>query len=170
MSPLTTHRSPLTAGSVWSALESVMAPEIPAPSVVDPGMITGVEVSEASVNVKMIPTFSACPAIAIIKKEIRTELEKRLSVDVTVEIDQTVQWNSNFLTAAGKEKLKNFKIAPPPRIEGEMEQEMLMNVECPHCHSHNTYLRSPFGSTLCRALHYCRDCGSIFEQFKPVEG
>lgn len=146
-----------------------MDPEIPALSVIDLGMITAVEVNGTAVNVKMIPTFAACPAIAFIKKEIKEELEKQLPVTVTVEVDKSVQWNSNFLTEAGKEKLKNFAIAPPPRVETELQPEMLMKVECPHCHSRNTYLRSPFGSTLCRALHFCRDCGNIFEQFKPVE-
>lgn len=158
-----------TTDAIWAALENVMDPEIPVLSVIDLGMITGVEINDAMVLVKMIPTFAACPAITVIKKDIKTELEKRLGITVIVEIDKTVQWNSNRLTDAAKEKLKNFKIAPPEKLEGEVGVEMLANIECPHCHSHNTYLRSPFGSTLCRAIHYCKDCGMVFEQFKPVE-
>jgi len=158
-----------TTDAIWAALENVMDPEIPVLSVIDLGMITGMEINDAVVLVKMIPTFAACPAITVIKKDIKTELEKRLGITVIVEIDKTVQWNSNRLTDAAKEKLKNFKIAPPEKFEGEVGVEMLANIECPHCHSHNTYLRSPFGSTLCRAIHYCKDCGMVFEQFKPVE-
>ena len=52
-------------------LREVMDPEIPVLSVWDLGMITDVlENFDGSVTVKMIPTFTACPAIAVIKKEI----------------------------------------------------------------------------------------------------
>ncbi|WP_443657964.1 PaaD-like zinc ribbon domain-containing protein [Chitinophaga sedimenti] len=45
----------------------------------------------------------------------------------------------------------------------------MLHTPCPHCGGTDTYLRSPFGSTLCRAQHYCKSCGQLFEQFKPVD-
>lgn len=151
---------------IYDALAFVHDPEIPVLNVLDLGMITGVQISAENIIIKMIPTFAACPAVHFIQKEIKTELEKRLPVSVIVERDKTVQWNSDRLSEAAHEKLRNFKIAPPGTSP---QKEILMNIACPHCGSRNTYLRSPFGSTLCRALHYCRDCGHVFEQFKPVE-
>ncbi|QJB34406.1 phenylacetate-CoA oxygenase subunit PaaJ [Chitinophaga oryzae] len=155
---------------VYHALEQVMDPEIPVLSVIDLGMITGVDITEGQpVLVRMIPTFAACPAVSYIKDNIRTVVEKALGVAVTVEIDKHVHWESNRMTAAAKEKLKNFGIAPPPVLEGDVRPEIMLNTPCPHCGSEHTYLRSPFGSTLCRAIHYCKSCGQVFEQFKPLE-
>ncbi|WP_343700509.1 1,2-phenylacetyl-CoA epoxidase subunit PaaD [Chitinophaga sp.] len=154
---------------IYKALEQVMDPEIPVLNVLDLGMITAVEVEGDTVLVKMIPTFAACPAVEIIRRNIATVLEKELQAAVTVEIDKTAHWSSNRITPAAREKLLNFGIAPPQVHNGEAYAEILLQTPCPHCHSENTYLRSPFGSTLCRAIHYCKDCGQVFEHFKPLE-
>ncbi|MGH2643321.1 MAG: 1,2-phenylacetyl-CoA epoxidase subunit PaaD [Chitinophagaceae bacterium] len=155
----------VTNDQIYETLSFVHDPEIPVLSVLDLGMITEVKVREKDILIKMIPTFSACPAVHFIQKEIKEELEKRLKIQVTVERDKTIQWCTQRLSEAAYEKLRQFKIAPPSKEQ----KEMSAGTECPFCHSHNTYLRSPFGSTLCRALHYCRDCGHVFEEFKEVE-
>ncbi|MBO9152895.1 1,2-phenylacetyl-CoA epoxidase subunit PaaD [Chitinophaga sp. GCM10012297] len=160
----------ITAEKIYKALEQVMDPEIPVLNVLDLGMITSVKVGDGdAVLIKMIPTFSACPAVELIRQNIRTTVEKELGASVTVEIDKEAHWHSNRMGPAAKEKLKNFGIAPPQVYNGEAYSEILMHTACPHCNSKNTYLRSPFGSTLCRAIHYCRECGHVFEHFKPLE-
>ena len=155
----------VTVDQIYEALFYVHDPEIPVLNVLDLGMITDVQVVGGNVLIKMIPTFAACPAVHFIQKEIREELEKRLPIRVTVERDKTIQWNTDRLSEAAEHKLRQFKMAPPDKGQ----KELVSGTECPFCHSHHTYLRSPFGSTLCRALHYCKDCGQVFEQFKPVE-
>jgi hypothetical protein len=52
--------------------------------------------------------------------------------------------------------------------EGEITMELLEHSICPHCGSKNTDMKTPFGPTLCRSMHYCNDCLQAFEQFKPV--
>lgn len=158
-----------TITNVYNALEQVMDPEIPVLNVLDLGMITGVTVQDDRVQVKMIPTFAACPAVSYIQQRIREAVVQATGLPVEVSIDKEVHWHSNRLSAAAKEKLHNFGIAPPQVHEGELHAEIMLNTPCPHCGSENTYLRSPFGSTLCRAIHYCKDCGMVFEQFKPVQ-
>lgn len=158
----------ITQEAVYQSLAKVMDPEIPVLNILELGMITEVTAGTESIEIKMIPTFAACPAIEVIKQQIRTAVEEDLHVPVTVIVDKTVQWNSNRLSPEAKEKLRNFRIAPPQILQGEVEMEMLEHTVCPHCGSENTYLRSPFGSTLCRAIHYCRNCGMMFEQFKPL--
>jgi len=158
-----------TIAAVYESLEHVMDPEIPVLSVIDLGMITGVELEAGAVHVKMIPTFAACPAVSYIRNNIKITLEKELGIAVSVEVDKEVHWQSNRMTAAAKEKLKNFGIAPPQILAGEVSSEILLEIPCPHCGSKETYLRSPFGSTLCRAIHFCKACGQVFEQFKPLE-
>ncbi|WP_298714230.1 1,2-phenylacetyl-CoA epoxidase subunit PaaD [Chitinophaga sp.] len=159
---------PITESDIYKALEQVMDPEIPVLSVIDLGMITGVRLEEEGIHVKMIPTFSACPAVDYIKQNIRSTLEKELDAKVVVEIDKEATWNSNRMSADAHEKLKQFGIAPPQVQQGEERAEIELHTACPHCSSENTYLRSPFGSTLCRAIHYCRNCGYVFEHFKPL--
>lgn len=159
----------INIAAVYAALEQVMDPEIPVLSVVDLGMITGVELEATAVHIKMIPTFAACPAVSYIQQQIKTTLESELGIAVSVEVDKQVHWQSNRMTPAAKEKLKNFGIAPPQILAGEVSAEIMMQIPCPHCGSEQTYLRSPFGSTLCRAIHFCKACGQVFEQFKPLE-
>ncbi|WP_298737299.1 1,2-phenylacetyl-CoA epoxidase subunit PaaD [uncultured Chitinophaga sp.] len=158
-----------TITNVYKALEQVMDPEIPVLNVLDLGMITDVAFHDNTVQIKMIPTFAACPAISFIQEQIRKVVNRETRLPVEVSIDKTVHWHSNRLSEVAKEKLRNFGIATPQVHQGELRAEIMLNTPCPHCNSSNTYLRSPFGSTLCRAIHYCKDCGMVFEQFKPLE-
>ena len=67
----------ISEAEIWSALENVKDPEIPVISVVDMGMITGIEIRDlCSAQITMTPTFVGCPAIDLIKKGIREEVLK----------------------------------------------------------------------------------------------
>lgn len=128
---------------VYLALEQVMDPEIPVLNVVELGMITGVEVSGGVICVKMIPTFAACPAVQYIQNNIREQLQLALDMPVEVKIDPTVNWSSNRMSEAAKQKLQAFGIAAPRKLQGEGYRELLLATPCPHCGSTDTYLRSP---------------------------
>jgi ring-1,2-phenylacetyl-CoA epoxidase subunit PaaD len=41
-------------------------------------------------------------------------------------------------------------------------------VPCPYCGSERTTLRSVFGSTACKAIHFCDACRQPFEEFKAI--
>ncbi|WP_083550074.1 1,2-phenylacetyl-CoA epoxidase subunit PaaD [Chitinophaga jiangningensis] len=159
----------ITIENIYNSLQQVMDPEIPVLSVVELGMITDVVLQDNGAEVHMIPTFAACPAVSYIQRNIREHLERDLHISVTVIVDKHITWNSNRITAEAKVKLAQFGIAPPKRLAGEVSEELFVEVPCPHCGSTDTYLRAPFGSTLCRAIHFCKSCGQIFEQFKPLE-
>lgn len=155
--------------AIWDALRGVMDPEIPVLSVVDLGIITGVELSPAqSVVVRMTPTFAGCPAIRLMEKQVGEAVELLGYEHVRVETDFSVTWNSNRISEQGREIIKNFGLAPPPKHNGEPDLDRLQHTECPYCASANTTLKTPFGPTLCRSMHYCFDCLQAFEQFKPV--
>lgn len=146
-----------------------MDPEIPTVSLVDLGVITSVEVTpEGVARVKMTPTFSGCPAMDYMRDQVRERLEAMDFDGVEVEMNLDEAWNSNRLTDEGRAGLEKFGLAPPPKYEGVLELDVLSDVPCPNCGSKNTTMRSPFGPTLCRAIHHCRDCGETFEQFKPI--
>ena len=159
----------MTEEKIFLALADVSDPEIPVLSVLDLGMITGVEVLADKALIKMIPTYAACPATSFIKNHIEQHLKKEFPNEaIEVQVDNSIHWDTNRISELGKEKLKNFKIAPPRKHEGNVTSEMLLGAECPHCGSIHTVLRSPFGSTLCRAIQFCKDCNQTFEQFKPM--
>lgn len=159
--------SPVDA--IWAALHTVMDPEIPVLSVVDLGIITEVGLNvDSSVFIRMTPTFAGCPAIRLMEKQVGEAVAQLGYEDVRVETDFSVTWNSNRISERGREVIRQFGLAPPPRHDGEPDLNRLHYTECPYCSSVNTTLKTPFGPTLCRSMHYCYDCLQAFEQFKPV--
>ncbi|MFN8278402.1 MAG: 1,2-phenylacetyl-CoA epoxidase subunit PaaD [Chitinophagales bacterium] len=154
---------------VMALLETVPDPEIPVLNVVEMAMIAGVRVEgENKVVVRFLPTFTGCPAIQYISNQIVKTLEAA-GFSATVEVARDKKWSTDDMTAAAKEKLEKFGIAPPAALHGkEFTAEELNRVRCPHCGSTDTTLRSAFGSTLCRAIRFCFSCKQGFEQFKPL--
>lgn len=161
----------ITKEQILEALHDVKDPEIPKLSVVDLGVITDIKIpSDNHVKVTMTPTFAGCPALTVMKEDIKTRLEaipEIETVDVNVSFDK--QWSSDLITEEGRKVLKESGFAPPHILGNELVQiEILKDVECPLCGSKNTELRNSFGPTLCRAIHYCNNCKQAFEQFKPL--
>ncbi len=164
------HKVLVTKEEILKALEDVKDPEIPTISVVDLGIITDVNVDESnSVLVKMTPTFAGCPALRILEDLVKDRIEQLNVEHVDVKTSFDVQWNTNMITEKGRAMLKKHGLAPPPEHNGLIQIEILKHVKCPYCDSTNTDLKTPFGPTLCRSLHYCNNCHQAFEQFKPVE-
>lgn len=160
----------ITTDLIYAELEQVMDPEIPALSVIDLGMISSVQLTtDDHALVKMTPTFVGCPAIAYIQNNIKKQLEGAIEgLEVEVQVDREISWNSDKITPEGRDKLKAFGLAPPKKACIELSIESLKDVKCPFCDSDDTQLKSAFGSTLCRAIHYCNHCKQAFEQFKPI--
>lgn len=160
----------MTREEILSALEDVKDPEIPTISVVELGIVTEVQiVNDNSVRIMLTPTFAGCPALRVIENLVKERIEKMGIINVEVKTTFDVQWNTNMITERGREMLKKHGLAPPIKYEGLIQIDILCNVECPYCGSKNTNLKTPFGPTLCRSMHYCNECLQAFEQFKPVE-
>lgn len=154
---------------IYAALEQVKDPEIPVLSVVDMGIITKVIAeNNQSATVHMTPTFVGCPAIDVMKKDIEKAVLQAGFEQVEVLVDFETRWTSDRMGIEAKQKLEKFGIAPPVHIDGNISEEALNKVRCPHCGSTDTTLNAPFGSTLCRAIRFCFSCKQGFEQFKPI--
>jgi ring-1,2-phenylacetyl-CoA epoxidase subunit PaaD len=158
-----------TTAEIWNALKDVKDPEIPTISLVDLGVITDVHITDDNVaHVAMTPTFVGCPAIDYMRDEVRRRLLELGFDQVDVRVSFDTYWNSNRITDEGRKNLLEHGLAPPEEYTGVLQLEVLNNVACPNCGSRDTTLRSPFGPTLCRSLHYCNNCGEAFEGFKPL--
>jgi len=154
---------------VWEALANVSDPEIPVLSVLEMGMIPKVSMEAGTVVVEMTPTFAGCPALDVIRENLRLAVRSAGFEDVRVNVVFDPPWTSDRITPEGLRKLREFGLAPPSRCgtTGPTFQA-LQKVACPYCNSADTTLESIFGPTLCRAIHYCNSCLQSFEQFKPV--
>ena len=159
----------LSEATVREWLEEVKDPEIPVLSLNDLGVITGIKVmSEQHVQVMMTPTFVGCPAMDYMKQEVEQVLHRRGIEQADVQISFEIPWSSDRITERGRQALKKFGLAPPPQQALIEDLDILEHVECPNCGSTDTQLKTPFGPTLCRAIHYCTQCKETFEQFKPL--
>lgn len=158
----------ITEEKILHWLEGVKDPEIPVLSLIDLGVITGVDIVDSHVKVSMTPTFAGCPAIDYMKKDVIRVLHEKGIENVEVEVSFKSQWNSNMITDKGRKALEEFGLAPPPKHDFIIDIDILQHVKCPYCRSEDTEVKSPFGPTLCRSIHYCNGCKQAFEQFKPI--
>jgi len=152
---------------IWKWLEQVADPEIPVLSVVDLGIVRDLswreERGEPQLVVTITPTYSGCPATAVIKKEIGTALRQRGIPDLRIETQLSPAWTTAWLSAEGKERLRKYGITPPHLGGREISDGA---IECPRCGSKNTRMVSPFGSTPCKAFCICETCREPFDYFK----
>ncbi|WP_340149604.1 1,2-phenylacetyl-CoA epoxidase subunit PaaD [uncultured Sneathiella sp.] len=155
------------ADEILDILDLVKDPEIPAVSVRDMGIIRRVEEAEDRLKIVITPTYSGCPAMEVIERDIATMLTLHGLNDFDVETEISPAWTTDWITEAGRQKLRDYGIAPPAN-RGKAALMGQEAVACPQCDSSNTDLVSEFGSTACKALYKCRDCLEPFDYFKCV--
>lgn len=154
---------------IEAVLYEIKDPEIPTLSIVDLGIITKIDVDHKPIYVQLTPTFAGCPALKVIEDSVMEALVGNFpSEKFKVETSFETQWTTDRLTPKGKQSLLDHGLAPPEDGENRIELDVLSDVACPQCNSRNTDLKSPFGATLCRTIHYCNNCLESFEAFKPV--
>lgn len=171
-------RSPaftLDADAVLVALQDVKDPEIPVVSVVDLGIVQGVAVADGTVTVTITPTFTGCPALEVMRDEIRARVLALGAAAVEVPVVLDPPWSSDRITPEAWERMKAIGLAPPPSRRFLADADLSLTVvaderpvPCPFCGSKRTALENPFGPTICRAIHYCHACQQPFEEFKAL--
>ncbi|KMK94361.1 1,2-phenylacetyl-CoA epoxidase subunit PaaD [Rossellomorea marisflavi] len=152
--------------TVMKMLETVKDPEIDSISIVDLGMVHSIEMRREGCTIKLLPTFAGCPALDIIKGNVKKACMLQPGIkEVEVRFVYTPPWTSDRLTQNGREKLKEFGIAPPPETFTSLEE---WEIHCPYCDSHYTSMENLFGPTACRSILYCKECRNPFEAMKPI--
>ncbi len=146
---------------VFDVLAHVPDPEIPCVSVVDLGIVR--DMHDGAVVIT--PTYTGCPATLFIEQSIRTALDDAGLADVKIETTLSPPWTTDWISDAGREKLRVYGIAPPAK--GAAAHSLRETAAaCPRCGSLHTEEISRFGSTPCKALHRCLDCREPFDRFK----
>ena len=160
----------VTTDLIWSYLEEVSDPEIPVLSILDLGVVRDVQLSNQGCHVVITPTYSGCPAMKVIEDEIIAVLEQHGVSNITVDLVLSPAWTTDWITSAGKDKLREYGIAPP---ENEPDKSVLFAepvvVPCPRCNSRNTRMISQFGSTACKAHYQCNECLEPYDYFKCLK-
>lgn len=149
-------------------LGEVPDPEIPVVTIADLGIVRDVSIN-GDVVVSLAPTYSGCPATEVIEKSVVAALRAHGIVNVAIKRVLSPAWTTEWISAAGREKLRAYGIAPPEHGAGK--RELLQSdrrIACPRCASTNTSLVSEFGSTACKASYKCTDCLEPFEYFKCI--
>ncbi|MDE3251301.1 MAG: phenylacetate-CoA oxygenase subunit PaaJ [Bacteroidota bacterium] len=175
-----TKQPPVTEASVWKILETVTDPEVPVLSVVDLGVVrkveleplhspTSTEPGDYAIRIMVTPTYTGCPAMDVMKIQIRMALVANGFTQINLQQELSPAWTTDWMSDAGKEKLKAYGIAPPQYKQAVCTPDSFQEeeaIQCPLCNSYHTRLVSQFGSTACKALYQCQDCKEPFDYFK----
>jgi ring-1,2-phenylacetyl-CoA epoxidase subunit PaaD len=149
-----------------TAVASVPDPELPFLTVAELGIVREVAIRDGRVEVAITPTYTGCPATAVIAADIAAALAGAGIPDARVRTVLAPAWTTDWLSESARGKLAAAGIAPPdPAARGRALFDAAP-IACPRCGSQTTERLSPFGSTPCKALHRCRACREPFEAFK----
>lgn len=149
-------------GPILRILAGVPDPEIPAVSVLDLGIVREISAE----RVVITPTYTGCPATLAIEQSIRAALDAGGFAHVALETTLSPPWSTDWISDEGREKLRAYGIAPPPKGAGAAGLKNEAPAQCPRCGSVQTEEISRFGSTPCKALWRCMACAEPFDRFK----
>jgi ring-1,2-phenylacetyl-CoA epoxidase subunit PaaD len=179
----------------WDVAAAVPDPELPAVTVADLGILREITLDEDRVIVYLTPTYSGCPALDDIRREVAARLA---AAGFAAEVRTVLSppWSTDLISADGRRKLAEAGLAPPrslsagpgghgaprghpgPQRPGTLRERgspvpltLFADgppVACPRCGSADTARTAAFGSTACKDLRRCHACGEPFEHVKEV--
>jgi ring-1,2-phenylacetyl-CoA epoxidase subunit PaaD len=157
--------------AAWRVLAEVLDPEVPVLSVLELGIVRGIEErADGVLEVVLTPTYSGCPAVEVIEADIVVALDAAMLGPVRVRTRRAPAWTTDWISAEGRRKLRDYGIAPPGPVGEAVPIRILgrESIACPRCTSTNTERLSAFGATACKALYRCIACREPFEHFKTI--
>jgi ring-1,2-phenylacetyl-CoA epoxidase subunit PaaD len=148
--------------TVEEAIEAVRDPEIRVVTIADLGILRGVEVGDdGRVTVTITPTYTGCPAMDVIRRDIVAAAHAAGAAEVEVRTELSPPWSTDWISETGRAKLAAAGTVPPHK--GTM---LRLTMRCPRCGSPETEELSRFGSTACKSLWRCRSCREPFDSVK----
>lgn len=159
----------ISSQDIWTILATVTDPEVPVLTVTDLGIIRKVLIHDDEIEIVITPTYTGCPAMDMIAMNIKLALAEKGYSKIKITSVLSPAWTTDWMSEAGKEKLKDYGIAPPNPRQQACNNVLFAPaeaVQCPHCNSYHTTRISEFGSTACKSLFRCEDCKEPFDYFK----
>jgi ring-1,2-phenylacetyl-CoA epoxidase subunit PaaD len=176
---------------------AVPDPEIPVVTLSDLGILRSVTREREQIVVTLTPTYTGCPATEVIRDDVQRALVQAGLHGVQVRLTLSPPWTTDWISLAGRAKLRDYGIAPPARAAQarQAEAQVLQFVSreqwragavpkqgdtppadtlakaegpaCPQCGASQVECVSEYGSTPCKALYRCLKCREPFDYFKP---
>lgn len=157
--PVPVPGAPIDRGleaDVHRAVASIDDPEYPGISIVDLGLLETLTVDPGGrVHIGLIPTFSGCPALAIIAEDVAAAVSAVAGVSrADVTWLPTPVWSPDRISHDARQILADsFTVAV---AIGDHRPT------CPRCGA-PTREQSMFGPSRCRAVHRCTSCAETVE-------
>jgi len=162
-----------TRDRIQEVLQTIDDPEMPI-SIVELGLVEGVEVDGRTARIRLMPTFVGCPALDVLRQDVVTRTRELDEIeDVEVEFVMDPAWSVDRISERGRERLREIGITVPKACGSTAGPELIQiglpeTVPCPYCDSRETRRESVFGPTRCRMIYYCDACKNQFEHMKRV--
>jgi ring-1,2-phenylacetyl-CoA epoxidase subunit PaaD len=163
-------KNSISKSEIFQILKQVKDPEVPVLDIAELGVLRDVSFDDDKFLITITPTYSGCPAMNAIEQEIKSTLKENGIENFSIKTIFSPAWTTDWMSDQAKQKLKDYGIAPPAETSEQHLKSILERkskpVQCPFCNSTDTKLTSAFGSTACKALHFCNHCHQPFEEFK----
>jgi ring-1,2-phenylacetyl-CoA epoxidase subunit PaaD len=163
-----------TTQTAWEVAAETPDPELPMLTLADLGILRAVEDEDGTTVAVITPTYSGCPALREISRDVVHRLHTAGYRNVRVRTQLAPAWSSDWITEGGRRKLAAAGIAPPqaaPKHTGPIPLTLTPRptvVGCPRCGSTRTTQTAAFSATACKALYRCTDCAEPFEYVKAI--
>ncbi len=154
---------------------AVADPELPMLTLADLGILRDVTSENGHIVVTITPTYSGCPALREIARDLEYRLTQAGFAGAAVRTQIAPPWTSDWITPEGRRKLQAAGIAPPGAAPARTARGPVPlnlttaprgRVPCPQCGSPDTVETAAFGATACKALLRCCTCHEPFEYVK----
>ena len=175
----------MTVDQLREIAGAVPDPEIPVLTLHDLGILRDVQVvADGTVEVTVTPTYTGCPATAVIAGGVETALRTAGVARIKVRTVLSPAWTTDWMSRDGHRKLREYGIAPPAACQSAQSAQsarsaqsaqsgirsigLTLSARCPRCASTETREISRFGSTPCKSLWSCLSCAEPFDSFKAI--
>ncbi|WP_435079760.1 1,2-phenylacetyl-CoA epoxidase subunit PaaD [Halococcus sp. AFM35] len=97
--------------AVWDALYDIDDPEMPI-SIVDLGLIYGVEIENGHAQIDMTLTYTGCPARDMLQETVRNRVTGVEGIDdAELRLVWSPEWTVEMVTEQGREDLREFGLS-----------------------------------------------------------
>ena len=151
--------------AVRDVVAAVVDPELRVVTIDELGILRDVAEESGRITVTITPTYTGCPAMDVIRSDIRRALAAAGHPESEVVTVLSPAWTTDWISPAGRDKLARAGVAPPGPAH---VVPLTLAVRCTLCGSPDTSQISRFGSTACKALWRCGACGEPFDAMKAL--
>jgi len=96
--------------AAWAALDEVLDPELPI-SLVELGLVYGLDVRDGVAEVRLTYTATACPCMEFIREDVTDRLEREPWIrEVRLEDVWDPPWTTDRITPGGRERLRRLGV------------------------------------------------------------